>query len=71
MPTIKIDNQEYELDNFSTEARAQLASLQYVDAELMRLQAQTAAMQTARMAYAKALQAALPTMPESDTIKLN
>jgi hypothetical protein len=71
MPKITIDNQEYELDNFSTEARAQLASLQYVDAELMRLQAQMAAMQTARMAYAKALQAALPTMPESDTIKLN
>jgi hypothetical protein len=71
MPKITIDNQEYELDNFSTEARAQLASLQYVDAELMRLQAQTAAMQTARMAYAKALQAALPTMPEGDTIKLN
>jgi len=70
MPTIKIDNQEYELDNFSSEARAQLASLQYVDAELMRLQAQTAAMQTARMAYAKALQAALPAVPESDTIKL-
>jgi hypothetical protein len=70
MPKITIDNQEYELDNFSTEARAQLASLQYVDAELMRLQAQTAAMQTARMAYAKALQAALPTMPEGDTIKL-
>ena len=71
MPKITIDNQEYELDNFSTEARAQLASLQYVDAELMRLQAQMAAMQTARMAYAKALQAALPTMPASDTIKLN
>jgi hypothetical protein len=71
MSKITIDNQEYELDNFSTEARAQLASLQYVDAELMRLQAQMAAMQTARMAYAKALQAALPTMPESDTIKLN
>lgn len=70
MPTIKIDNQEYELDNFSSDARAQLASLQYVDAELMRLQAQTAAMQTARMAYAKALQAALPAVPESDTIKL-
>ena len=71
MPKITIDNQEYELDNFSAEARAQLASLQYVDAELMRLQAQIAAMQTARMAYAKALQAALPTMPEGDTIKLN
>ena len=70
MPKITIDNQEYELDNFSTEARAQLASLQYVDAELMRLQAQTAAMQTARMAYAKALQAALPVTPAGDTIKL-
>ena len=71
MPTIKIDNQEYELDNFSTEARAQLASLQYVDAELMRLQAQTAAMQTARMAYAKALQSALPVAPAGDTLKFN
>jgi predicted ribonuclease toxin of YeeF-YezG toxin-antitoxin module len=70
MPTIKIDNQEYELDSLSNEAKAQLASLQYVDAELMRLQAQTAAYQTARMAYAKALQAALPAVPESDTIKL-
>ena len=71
MPTIKIDNQEYELDNFSSEARAQLASLQYVDAELMRLQAQTAAYQTARMAYAKALQAALPVAPIGDTLKFN
>ena len=71
MPKITIDNQEYELDNFSAEARAQLASLQYVDAELMRLQAQTAALQTARMAYAKALQAALPATPEGDTLKLN
>jgi hypothetical protein len=70
MPTIKIDNQEYELDSLSNEAKAQLASLQYVDAELMRLQAQAAAYQTARMAYAKALQAALPAVPESDTIKL-
>ena len=71
MPKITIDNQEYELDNFSSEARAQLASLQYVDAELMRLQAQTAAMQTARMAYAKALQAALPVAPAGDTLKFS
>ena len=55
MPTIKIDNKEYELDTLSDEAKAQLASLQFVDAELQRLNAQTAVLQTARKAYAKAL----------------
>ena len=70
MPTITIDNKPYDLDSLSPEAKAQLASLQFVDAELARLQAQAAALQTARMAYAKALQAALPALPESDTVKL-
>ncbi len=70
MPTIKIDGKDYDLDQLSTEAKAQLASLQFVDAELARLQAQAAALQTARMAYAKALQAALPALPQGDTIKL-
>jgi hypothetical protein len=69
MPTINIDGKDYELDQLSTDARAQLQSMQFVDAELARLQAQTAALQTARMAYAKALQAALPAMGGSDTIK--
>jgi hypothetical protein len=46
-------------------------SLQFCDQELARLQAQAAAYQTARIAYAKALQSALPAMPASDTIKLN
>lgn len=67
---ITIDNKEYDLDQLSAEAKAQLASIQFVDAELARLQAQAAALQTARNAYAKALQAALPTLPVSDTIKL-
>ena len=70
MTTITIDNKPYELDSLSNEAKAQLVSLQFVDAELARLQAQAAALQTARMAYAKALQAALPALPQSDTIKL-
>ena len=69
MPTINIDGKDYELDQLSTDARAQMQSMQFVDAELARLQAQTAAMQTARMAYAKALQAALPAMGGNDTIK--
>lgn len=60
MPTITIDNKPYELDSLSNEAKAQLVSIQFVDSELARLKAQAAALQTARMAYAKALQELLP-----------
>lgn len=70
MPTITIDNKSYDLDSLSNDAKAQLASLQFVDAELARLQAQAAALQTARNTYAKALQAALPALTQSDTVKL-
>jgi hypothetical protein len=35
------------------------------------LQAHSAALQTARIAYAKALQSALPAMPAGDTLKFN
>ena len=61
MPIIKIDDKDYELDTLSDEAKAQLTSIQFVDAELQRVNAQTAVLQTARMAYAKALNDALPT----------
>ena len=71
MPTIKIDNVDYDSGELSDEAKAQLVSLQFCDQELARLQAQAAAIQTARMAYAKALQAALPAMPAGDTLKFN
>ena len=70
MPTIKIDDKEYDLDTLSDEAKNQLASIQFVDSELARLQAKAAALQTARMAYSKALQAALPALGGSDTLKL-
>ena len=63
MTTIKIENVDYDTDKLSDDAKAQLVSLQFCDQELARLQAQAAAIQTARMAYAKALQAALPTAP--------
>lgn len=61
MPTIKIDDKEYDFDQLSDNAKAQLASLQFVDAELQRLKSQTAVLQTARRAYAKALNDALTT----------
>ena len=70
MPTISIDNIDYDLDTLSDEAKAQLNSLQFVDSELQRLTAQTAVLQTARMAYSKALQAAQPPFA-GDTIKFN
>jgi hypothetical protein len=65
MSTIKIDNRDYDTDTLSTEAKAQLQSLQFCDAELARLQAQAAVLQTARMAYSKVLKAALPVTQDS------
>ena len=61
MTTIKIDNKDYDTDTFSDEAKAQLQNVQFVDQELAKLQAQAAVLQTARMAYAKALNDALGT----------
>jgi len=60
MPIVKIDEKEYDIDQLSDEAKQQLGSLQFVDAELQRLNAQAAVLQTARIAYVKALQEALP-----------
>ena len=71
MTTINIDNIEYDTDKLSDDAKAQLVSLQFCDQELQRLQAQAAAIQTARIAYAKALNDALPPMPAGDTLKFN
>ena len=71
MATIKIDNKEYELDSLSDECKAQLASIQFVEQELVRLQAQAAALQTAKNAYIQALQKSLPVIGGSDTIKLS
>lgn len=70
MPTINIDGQTYDLETLSNETKAQLSSLKFVDQEIARLQAQLAVMQTARIAYAKAVQASLPSFPEGDTLKL-
>lgn len=60
MPMIKIDDKEYDLDLLSNEVKNQLASLNFVDAELQRLNAQIAVFQTARATYANALKASLP-----------
>ena len=55
MPTIKINDQDYDADSLSTEAKTQLDMLLATEAEIRRLQTQLAIAQTARNAYARAL----------------
>ena len=58
--TITINDKEYILDDLSDAAKAQLISLKHTDQEIVRLQQQLAIAQTARNAYAQALNSELP-----------
>ena len=60
MPTITIDNKQYELDDLSKDAKAQLDSIVLCDRRLAELQSEIAIVQTARNAYSSALQELLP-----------
>lgn len=70
MPTIKIDNIDYDLDSISTDAKAQIEMLLATDNKIRELQRDLAIVQTARIAYGKALTSALD-LPVGDTIKLS
>lgn len=69
MTTITIDGKEYEYESLSDIAKGQLTSMQFIDGELARLQAQAAVLQTARIAYSKELQKELDPLGGGDTIK--
>lgn len=69
MTIIKIDGYDYDSEQLSAEAQAQLGNVQLTDQEIQRLQIRLAIAQTARNAYAKALQAALTA--QGDTLKFN
>lgn len=56
MPTIKIDGKDYDTEQLSDGAKAQLTNLQVVDQKIAAAQQELAIFQTARNAYAKALQ---------------
>ena len=66
MAKITIDNLEYDTESLSPEALAQLQSIQFVDSEVAQLNARIAAMNTARNAYAAALQELLPQQQEGE-----
>jgi len=53
--TWTINDKEYDLDALSDDAKNQIVNIQVVDSEIGKLQQQLAIMQTARNAYAKAL----------------
>lgn len=55
MPAITIDGTEYDTDLMTDEAKAQLASIQFVDKKIETLKNEIAVMNTARQAYAKTL----------------
>jgi hypothetical protein len=64
--TITIDEKEYDSEELSEEAKSQIAALQFVQGELQRITAQAAALETARMAYSRALKKELGEESEED-----
>jgi hypothetical protein len=60
MSHVTIDGRDFELDKLSGPARQQALNINLVDQEIRRLQVQLAIGQTARNAYATAVQSALP-----------
>jgi hypothetical protein len=55
MSKIKIDDVEYDTDDLSDNAKAQVASLQFNDMHMQRLRNELAIADTARIAYTSAL----------------
>ena len=75
MPTIKIDDREYDIDKLPPEARQQLEMLVATENKIRELQRDMMIAQTARNAYLAAFKALLPTPMEEalamgDTLKL-
>lgn len=55
MPKIKLDDIEYNTEDMSESAKAQLVSLQFTDAQIRKLKQELAISETARQAYIAAL----------------
>ena len=59
MPKITVDGIEYNTEDLSDNGKAQLASLQFLEAQMSKLQNEIAVFQTAKNAYISALKAEL------------
>ena len=56
MAKVILDGKEYEFDELTDEAKGQVNSLQFVNTEIQKLEAQIAVYKTAQSAYTAALQ---------------
>ena len=63
---ITIDKVEYNLSDLSDNAKAQLANIQFVDAQIQQLNNEWAVSDTARMGYTNALKAELAQIGEDE-----
>ena len=59
MPKIKIDGLEYNSEDLTDNGKAQLASLQFLEAQMTKLKSEIAVYETARNSYVAALKAEL------------
>jgi len=64
MPKITVDGIEYNTEDLSDNGKAQLASLQFLEVQMNKLQSEIAVFQTAKAAYVAALKAELEKIAE-------
>ena len=66
MPKITVDNIDYNTEDLSDNGKAQLASLQFLETQLVKLQGEIAVYQTAKNAYLSALKIELEKSPAEE-----
>ena len=59
MPKITFDGMEYNTEDLSDNAKAQIASLQFLEAQMAKIKSEIAVYETAKSAYIQALKAEL------------
>lgn len=64
MPKITLDGVEYNTEDLSDNGKAQLASLQFLEAQMNKIKSEMAVYQTARSSYSSALKVELESLEE-------
>lgn len=64
MPKITVDGMDYNTEDLSDNGKAQLASLQFLEAQMNKLNAEVSVYETARSAYVQALKTELDNSKE-------
>ncbi len=71
MAIISIDNKEYDTDTLNEDAKGNVSSIQFIDAELLRINATVSVLKTAKMAYSKSLQSHLSGLTDNNVTSIN